>query len=192
MMGYLKNPEATRKVIGSDGYFASGDLGRIIDNWLVITGRIKELIITSGGENIAPVAIEDNFKRHCAACSNIMLLGEQQRFVAALITFKVEIDGKTGQPTKKLLQESKEYFKQHLSLDLTTSDEACSHPKVIQHIQECVDKSNTKVVSKAAHIKKFVLLENDFTVPGGELTPTMKLRRSETVKKYKTLIDDIY
>lgn len=192
MMGYLNNPDATRKVIGPDGYFASGDLGKIVNNWLIITGRIKELIITSGGENIAPVAIEDNFKLHCGACSNIMLLGDDQRFVAALITFKVEIDGKTGQPTKKLLQESKEYFQKHLSLNIETSDEACNHPKVNQHIQECIEKSNTKVVSRAAHIKKFKLLPNDFTVPGGELTPTMKLRRSETVKKYKNIIDEIY
>jgi long-chain-fatty-acid--CoA ligase ACSBG len=77
MIGYLKNPEATKKVIGPDGYFASGDQGKMHGNWLQITGRIKELIITSGGENIAPVAIEDKFKLHCSACSNIMLLGEQ-------------------------------------------------------------------------------------------------------------------
>ena len=76
MMGYLKNPDATRKVIGADGYFASGDLGKLVNNWLIITGRIKELIITSGGENVGPVAVEDNFKLHCSACSNIMLLGD--------------------------------------------------------------------------------------------------------------------
>lgn len=78
MMGYLKNEEATRKAINSEGYFLTGDQGKLVDGkWLVITGRIKELIITSGGENIAPVAVEDMFKLHCAACSNIMLLGEQ-------------------------------------------------------------------------------------------------------------------
>lgn len=76
MMGYLKNGDATRKVISPDGYLSSGDIGKITDSWLVITGRIKELIITSGGENVAPVAIEDIFKAQCSACSNIMLLGE--------------------------------------------------------------------------------------------------------------------
>ena len=91
-----------------------------------------------------------------------------------------------------MLQECKEYFKNHLSLDLSTTDEACNHPKVIAHIQDCITQSNTKVVSKAAHIKKFVLIPDDFTVPGGELTPTMKLRRSETVKKYKQVVEGIY
>lgn len=77
MMGYLKNADATSRAICKNGYFSSGDLGKIENNFLVITGRIKELIITSGGENIAPVAIEDAFKLNCSACSNIMLLGEQ-------------------------------------------------------------------------------------------------------------------
>ncbi len=70
------------------------------------TGRIKELIITAGGENIAPVPIEENFKFECPACSNIMLLGEQKRFMAALITFKVDTDLKTGIPTNKLIPEA--------------------------------------------------------------------------------------
>lgn len=64
-----------------------------------ITGRIKEIIIGAGGENIAPVPVEDNFKEICYPCSNIMMVGEQQRFMAALITFKVDVDTKTGQPS---------------------------------------------------------------------------------------------
>ena len=64
-----------------------------------ITGRIKEIIIGAGGENIAPVPVEDNFKELCPPCSNIMMVGEQQRFMAALITFKVDVDPKTGQPS---------------------------------------------------------------------------------------------
>ena len=78
MMGYLKNEEATRSTIDPQGYVKSGDRGKIdAEGFLRITGRIKELIITAGGENIAPVLVEDNFKLECVACSNIMLLGEQ-------------------------------------------------------------------------------------------------------------------
>ena len=78
MMGYLKNEEATLKTLDSQGYIMSGDKGKIDENgFLRITGRIKELIITAGGENVAPVPIEDNFKLFCPPCSNIMLLGEQ-------------------------------------------------------------------------------------------------------------------
>ena len=76
MMGYFKNEQATRECIDKDGYFRSGDQGKFEDGWLKITGRIKELIITAGGENIAPVPIEDNFKLECPACSNIMVIGE--------------------------------------------------------------------------------------------------------------------
>ena len=77
MMGYLKNEQATKECIDEYGYFKTGDQGRIDKGgYLKITGRIKELIITAGGENVAPVPIEDNFKEACPACSNIMLIGE--------------------------------------------------------------------------------------------------------------------
>ena len=107
MLGYVNNEEATIECMDEEGYFKSGDRGRIDDGgFLQITGRIKELIITAGGENIAPVPIEENFKFECPACSNIMLLGEQKRFMAALITFKVDTDLKTGIPTNKLIPEA--------------------------------------------------------------------------------------
>ena len=77
---------------------------------MLITGRIKELIITAGGENIAPIIIEDLFKEACPIVSNVMLLGENQRFLAALITFKVEVDTATGMPTKALANETKALF----------------------------------------------------------------------------------
>jgi len=77
MLGYLKNEAATRKAITAEGWFKTGDLGIINKNGeLRISGRIKELIITSGGENVAPVPVEDRFKLNCAPCSNIMLVGE--------------------------------------------------------------------------------------------------------------------
>ncbi len=85
----------------------SGDKGKIEkDGHLKITGRIKELIIGAGGENIAPVPIEDNFKSFCPPCSNIMVVGEMQRFMACLITFKVDIDMMTGLPSKQLTNET--------------------------------------------------------------------------------------
>ena len=78
MMGYLKNEEATRSTIDNQGYVHSGDKGKVnAEGFLQITGRIKELIITAGGENIAPVPVEDAFKLECVACSNIMMVGEQ-------------------------------------------------------------------------------------------------------------------
>ena len=102
MMGYKDNEQATLDAIDEDGYFRTGDQGRVDKGrFLKITGRIKELIITAGGENVAPVPIEDFFKAECPACSNVMLIGEGQRFMAALITFKVELDMKNaGLPSR--------------------------------------------------------------------------------------------
>ena len=126
MMGYFKNEEATKDVMDKDGYFKTGDQGRLDKGgFLKITGRIKELIITAGGENIAPVPIEDNFKEACPACSNIMMLGENRRFMGALITFKVEIDMAKGLPSNTLDPEAVKYFKTNVGVDVKTSDEAC-------------------------------------------------------------------
>jgi len=133
MMGYLKNEKATQECIDQNGYFKSGDQGRIDQGkFLKITGRIKELIITAGGENVAPVPIEDTFKANCPACSNIMLVGENQRFMAALITFKVDIDMKTGLPSNLLTADAVKFFKAEAGVEVKTSDEACSNQKIVE------------------------------------------------------------
>ena len=192
-MGYLKNEQATLETIDENGYFKTGDQGRIDKGgFLKITGRIKELIITAGGENVAPVPIEDNFKVACPACSNIMLLGENQRFMAALITFKVDIDMTTGLPSNKLTSDAIKFIKAETGEDLKTSDEACKNQKVFEMINKCVAETNKLSVSKAAHLKKFKLIPTDFSQPGGELTPTMKLKRKVTEKKYEAEVNQIY
>jgi long-chain-fatty-acid--CoA ligase ACSBG len=193
MMGYLKNEKATKECITDDGYFRSGDQGRLDQGrFLKITGRIKELIITAGGENVAPVPIEDAFKLECPACSNIMLVGENQRFMAALITFKVDIDMKTGLPSMALTNDAIKFFKDNAGVDVKTSEEAVKSQKIFELVQKCVVQCNKKLVSKAAHIKKFKLLAVDFSMPGGELTPTMKLKRKVTETKYKKEVDELY
>ena len=134
MMGYLKNEKATLEAIDEDGYLRTGDQGKFDGRFLAITGRIKELIITAGGENVATVPIEDQFKIQFPPCSNIMLVGEQQRFIGALITLKVDVDMKTLLPSNKLLEEVQVYFKEKLGLTIKTSDEACQNKQVIDHI----------------------------------------------------------
>ena len=193
MMGYLNNEKATKECIDENGYFKTGDQGRLDKGgFLKITGRIKELIITAGGENVAPVPIEDNFKAECPACSNIMLLGENQRFMSALITFKVDIDMKNGLPSLNLTSEAAKYFQEMTGETFKTSEEVCNSQKVIDHINKCVLATNKRSVSKAAHIKKIKLLPMDFSQPGGELTPTMKLKRKVTEQKYVEVVNDIY
>ncbi len=136
MNGYYKNANATKEVIDPQGYFHSGDIGRIDEHgFLFITGRIKELIITAGGENIAPVIIEDNFKQACPVASNIMVVGENQRFLAAIITIKSDVDMATGIPNKNLSVEAKNFFKRELGLDLNTTEDAITNEKVNKYIQ---------------------------------------------------------
>ncbi len=112
MMGYLKNEKATLETIDQNGFLHSGDLGKIDKHgFLFITGRIKELLITAGGENIVPVLIEDVFKEECPACSQIIAVGENQKFLGALITLKTDIDPKTKAPTNLLNSEAKAVIK---------------------------------------------------------------------------------
>jgi len=143
MMGYLKNEQATADTIDTNGYIHSGDRGKIdSDGHLRITGRIKEIIIGAGGENIAPVPIEDKFKEICPACSNIMIVGESQRFMSCLITFKVDVDPKTGKPSQELMPEAIALLKKEAGVDVKTSDEACTNEKVMAFMQKCVDETN--------------------------------------------------
>ena len=194
MMGYLKNENASQETIDNQGYLHSGDLGKFDEQgFLFITGRIKELIITAGGENIAPVMIEDNFKEACPQCSNIMIVGEQQKYLCALITLKVEVDLAKSLPTTTLTNDVKLFFKNQLNAgDINTTEEAIASEKVQKYIQQCLEKANSKAVSRASHVRKWKIIPVDFSLPGGEFTPTLKLKRKVTEKKYQALIDEMY
>lgn len=193
MMGYLKNEKATTESIDPQGYFHSGDLGRLDEEGFVyITGRIKELIITAAGENIAPTNIEDNFKLECPISSNIIVVGENRKFLSALITLKVNPDPATGAPTQILTTEVQDFLKNQLKIESKTSDEVIQNEALMKYIKSCMEKVNEKCVSRAAQVKKWQLLPVDFSMNGDELTPTLKLRRKFTEKKYKDIIDKFY
>lgn len=106
-MGYLKNEEETRRTFDSEGYIRSGDLGYLDDDgFLHITGRIKEIIITAGGENIAPLPIEDKLKELCPLLSNVMIVGDGRKFLSAILTLKVETDIETGESKDRITEET--------------------------------------------------------------------------------------
>lgn len=98
-MGYYKNAKASQEMYDSDGFVHSGDLGVFKDEFLEITGRIKELIITAGGENIPPVLIEQTFKELCPIISNIIVIGDNRRFLSALVALKVNVKQENNAPT---------------------------------------------------------------------------------------------
>ncbi|XP_071753795.1 long-chain-fatty-acid--CoA ligase ACSBG2-like [Centroberyx gerrardi] len=192
-MGYLNMPDKTEEALDQDGWLHSGDLGRHNqNNFLYITGRIKELIITAGGENIPPVPIEDAVKAETAIISNAMLIGDKLKFLSLLLTLKCVVDD-NGEPTDELSPEAVAFCQQH-GVTATKVSEilANKEPAIYKAIQEGMERVNAKATSNAQKIQKWVILEQDFSISGGELGPTMKLRRPVVVKMYQEKINKMY
>lgn len=192
-MGYLNNVEKTKEAIDDELWLHSGDVGKIENGYFYITGRIKELIITAGGENVAPVPIEDNIKAELPIVGTAMVIGDKKKFLSCLLTCQVEIDLETGLPKDNLLPSAQAYLKS-LGLEITKADELVKDmPEVLRNaIQTGINNANKKAVSNAARVQKWKLLPLEFTTAGGELGPTQKLRRPHVMKMYKEMIDEFY
>jgi long-chain-fatty-acid--CoA ligase ACSBG len=189
MQGYMNNEAKCKSAIDAEGWLHSGDVGRIDEEGLVyITGRIKELIITAGGENIAPVPIEDAIKANCPFISNIMMVGDKRKYNVALVTLKSVEDKETGGHKDELDGAAKDTFG-----DISVT-EAMDKQEVLDAIQEGITKYNKSAlcVSNAQKIQYFKVLDKDFSVPGGDLTATLKLKRSVVAEKYADVIDSMY
>jgi long-chain acyl-CoA synthetase len=175
--GYWHNDEATKEVIDSDGWFYTGDLGRLDDDgYLSITGRKKELIVTAGGKNVAPAVLEDRVRAH-ALVSQCMVIGDKQPFVAALVT----IDEDAFPAWKEANGKSADASVADLREDETLRAE----------IQLAIDDAN-KAVSKAESVRVFRILPGDFTEANGMLTPSLKVKRTVVSKEYADEIAAIY
>ena len=175
MRGYWQNDGANQEVF--DGkWFKSGDLGRLDDEgFLYITGRKKEIIVTAGGKNVAPAVLEDRLRAH-PLVSQCMVVGDNQPFIATLITIDQDMlkgwiaaNSKTG----------------------ATIDTLINDPDLIAVIQTAVDEAN-KAVSKAESIRKFTILAKDFTIAGGELTAKLSLKRHVIAEKYASEITALF
>ena len=175
MPGYWQNDQANREVF--DGkWFKTGDIGEIdSDGYVIITGRKKELIVTAGGKNVAPAVLEDRLRAH-PLVSQCMVVGDGQAFIAALIT--IDTDAlKTWVTTNK---------KVGASLSDLTQD-----PDLIAVIQTAVDEAN-KAVSRAESIRKFTILDKDFTIAGGQLTAKLSVKRHVVAKEFAKEISELY
>jgi len=195
-MGYLFNEKATKDTIDEEGLLHSGDIGRLdSEGRLMITGRLKELLITAGGENVAPVPIEEKVKEEIPVVSNCMLIGDRRKFLSLLITLKVDAHPTTGVPTDRLSQAAVAYLVKTLQVseaDVQTVSQVMKHPKFTKFIQQSIDRVNTHTPSAAANIKKWVIIPTDFSIPGEELGPTLKLKRQVVYQKYSQLIESLY
>ncbi|XP_058493989.1 long-chain-fatty-acid--CoA ligase ACSBG2-like isoform X1 [Solea solea] len=193
-MGYLNMPEKTEEALDAEGWLHSGDLGKHDQNkFLYITGRIKELIITAGGENIPPVSIEDAVKSALPLISNAMLIGDKKKFLSMLLTIKCQVNADTGEPEDELSSEAVQFCRKAGSNATRVSDIAGGRDQAVYAaIQEGITRVNEKATSNAQRIQKWIVLDQDFSIIGGELGPTMKLKRPEVMKMYKIQIDNIY
>jgi len=191
-MGYMNDEAKTAEAIDKDGWFHSGDVGSFEDGLLRITGRIKELLITAGGENIAPVPIEERLKELCPALSNAMLVGDKRKYNVVLLTAKTVLDLATGLSTGTLALEALEVSSAATDAEAVAESQRAGAAWQ-RYIQRGIDEYNaTYAVSNAQKIQKFVLLPGDFSERGGELTPTLKLRRAAAVEKYAAAIERLY
>jgi long-chain acyl-CoA synthetase len=173
--GYWGNEEATAEVLESDGWFHTGDVGEVDDEGFVrITGRKKEILVTAGGKNVAPAALEDRVRAH-ALVSQCMVVGDRQPFIAALVT----IDPETFQTWAEAHGKTDEIA------DLTED------PDLRAEIEAAIDEANS-AVSKAESIRKFRILPEDWTEEGGQLTPSLKLKRNVVMRECRDEIEALY
>ncbi len=176
MLGYYKNPEATAEVIDNDGWFHTGDIGTFVDGkFLKITDRKKEIFKNSGGKYISPVAIENKLKE-CKYIEQCMVIGEGQKFVSALIV-----------PS---LSAFKEYC-EHRLMEWKGSDEMFGHEELKRLIAEHVRKIN-QTLAAFEQVKRYQLINANWGVESGEITPKLSLRRKIIAERNKEIIQKIF
>jgi long-chain-fatty-acid--CoA ligase ACSBG len=198
--GYMGMEEKTKETVNAEGYLLSGDIVSIDScddpnipppsGFISITGRIKELIITAGGENIPPVLIEDELKAAMPALSKAMVIGDKRKYLVVLLCLEVEVDV-DGAASDKLTGAALEAAKEMGSLATTTA-EARVDPIWMAYFDNGLTQANKQATSRAQKVAKWALLDTDFTEVGGELTPTLKLKRSVAADKYSKVIEDLY
>lgn len=172
--GYYKNPEATAEVL-ADGWLHSGDLGELDgDGFLRITGRKKDLIITAGGKNVGPGTIESELKA-IDGVAHAVVVGDRRKYLAAVMTIEPE--------TAAALARAKGWP--------TEVEALAEHPGFRAHVEAGVERVNAGQ-ARYCQIKRFALLPVEFTVDGGELTPTQKVKRRVVDEKYRAVIDGLY
>ena len=176
MKGYYKNEEATNEVLDADGWFHTGDIGEWVQNrYLKITDRKKEIFKTAGGKYIAPQMIENKFKES-KFIEQIMVIGENRRFPAALII-----------PDFKHLKD----WCVIKGIAYSTNDLMVNEPVIIARIQKEVDHLN-QTLGSWEQMKKFILLPREFSIDEGELTPKLSMKRKAILAKYAEGIEKLY
>jgi long-chain-fatty-acid--CoA ligase ACSBG len=193
MLGYLRDAAKTREAVDDAGWNHSGDTGALRSfrdgaaPMLKITGRIKELLITAGGENVAPVPIEDALKAKLPGVSTAVVVGDKLKFLSVLLTLKQRPDDATGSFEDVLVGAAAA-----VNPAVTTARAAADDREWRSACQTAIDQYNATAVSSAQRVQKFAILPLDFSQATGELTPTLKLKRAAVVEKYGFVLSKIY
>jgi long-chain acyl-CoA synthetase len=173
--GYYKDEQATRQAF-RDGWFLTGDIGELDEEgFLTIKDRKKDIIITAGGKHVAPQFLENLFVGE-NLISHILAYGDRRKYITALITLRPEA----------LVS-----YAQSNSISYSSLEELVHHPHVLQEVEAVVSRKNQRLAS-FEQIKKFIILDHDFSVEANELTPTLKVKRKIVTEKYKKLLDSLY
>jgi long-chain acyl-CoA synthetase len=176
MKGYYNKPEATAEAIDAEGFFHTGDIGVLdADGFLVITDRKKDILVTSGGKNIAPQPIENRLKAS-NFFAEVVMIGNKRNFPAALVVPNFE---------------TLEKWAREKGLQALSREQLVDHPAVLAHYQKLM-ADLLPDLAQFERIKKIALLTREFTLEAGELTPTLKVKRRVVEEKYKGLIDKLY
>jgi long-chain acyl-CoA synthetase len=176
MRGYYNKPEATKEVFTADGWFKTGDIGSLdAEGYLRVTDRKKELFKTSGGKYVAPQPVEQRIKQS-RFVNQVVLVGDRRKFVSALIV-----------PDWEMLRS----YAQLKGLDIQTRADFCRHPRILDLFQRQVE-SLTQDLSRFEKVKRVAIIERELTVEGGELTPTLKVKRRVVEDEYRDVIERIY
>jgi long-chain acyl-CoA synthetase len=175
--GYWRNEAATAEALDPDGWLRTGDIGSLDDEgFLSVTGRKKELIVTAGGKNVAPAVLEDRLRAH-PLISQCLVVGDSRPFIACLLTLDTE---------------ALETWKQrHGKPASATMAEMAADSELNSELQAAVDDAN-KAVSRAESIRKFAILDTDFTEDSGHLTPSLKVKRAVVYKDFAGQIEKLY
>jgi long-chain acyl-CoA synthetase len=173
--GYWGNEDATRETLQRDGWFHTGDVGEVDDEGFVrITGRKKEILVTAGGKNVAPAVLEDRLRAH-ALVDQCIVVGDGQPFIAALVTLDRESVPAWAEAHQKP----------------GSFEDLVDDADLRAEVQAAVDEAN-KAVSKAESIRKFSILPHDWTEEGGQLTPSLKLKRNVVMREFRDEVAALY
>ena len=176
MKGYYKAPDLTAEAIDKDGWLHTGDLGKLTpEGRLKITGRKKEMFKTAFGKYVVPTILENKVSED-SLVDNIMVVGENKQFAAALIV-----------PNFPDLRS----WCQNKNINYTTNEEMVQHPEVIKKFKKIIDYYNTQF-GETEKIKRFILIGYEWSIQTGELTPTLKLKRNVLLKKYEEQIEKLF